>query len=128
MFREAFDGSLADMFFWDYAVKFAIKAKGSPGMGISRCPSVSDSEPTVSASERCLYCGKTGHRASSNVHKNEIAEGGGAYSQDKLSKALANIANDQQLTAELKKRWTGRIKAFWAKMKSGTEDIESSSY
>ena len=128
MFREAFEGSLAEMFFWDYAVKFAIKARGSPGMGPEKCPKVGDSESTVSMSERCLFCGKAGHRASSSIHKHEIAEGGGGYSQENLKKALANIANDQKLTADLKRRWSGRIKAFWAKMQSGTEDVESSSY
>ena len=28
MFREVFEGALAEMFFWDYAKKFAIKASG----------------------------------------------------------------------------------------------------
>ena len=113
---------------WDYAKKFAIKARGSPGMGQSRCPNVSDSETRVGASERCLFCGKAGHRASSNIHKHEMAECGAGYSQENLSKALANIAKDDKLTAELKKRWSGRIKAFWAKMQNGTEDVRSSSH
>ena len=128
MFREAFEGALSDIMWWDYAKKFAIKARGSPGMGPSRCPNVSDSQPKVGASERCLFCGKAGHRASSNIHKHEMAEGGAGYSQENLSKALANIAKDDRLTAELKKRWSGRIKAFWAKMQNGTEDVRSSSH
>ena len=128
MFREVFEGSLAEMFFWDYAKKFAVKARGAAGMGPSKCTKVSESEPAVGASERCLFCGKAGHRASSNIHKHELAEGGGCYSQENLRKALATIANDVKLNAELKKRWSTRIKAFWAKMQDGTEDVESSSH
>ena len=58
MFREAFEGALAEMFFWDYAKKFAIKAKGAAGMGPSKCSAVSDSESSVSMSERCLFAEK----------------------------------------------------------------------
>ena len=128
MFREVFEGALAEMFFWDYAKKFAIKARGAPGMGPRRNANDTDSESTVSKSERCLFCGKAGHRASSSIHKHEMAEGAGCYSQDNLRKALATITSDTKLSAELKKQWTIRIKAFWAKMQNGMEDLESSSH
>ena len=38
MFREAFDGAMAEMFFMTYAANFAVKARGCPGMGRRRDP------------------------------------------------------------------------------------------
>ena len=125
MFGEVFEGALAEMFFWTYALKFAIKARGCPGMAPWRGPKSLDQNTKVSSTERCLFCGKPGHRADSGIHQDELAEGSGAYSDDRMKKALTTISNDTKLSAEHKKRWSNRVKAFWAKLLAGTEDEHS---
>ena len=125
MFREVFEGSLAEMFFWTYALKFAVKARGSPGMAPWRGTKSLEQNQKVSSTERCLFCGKPGHRACSAVHQDEYAEGSGVYSNDQMKKALKNIAGDGKLSADNKKRWSGRVKAFWAKLLAGTEEEQS---
>ena len=116
MFREAFEGTWSDMFFWNYAPKFAIKARGCPGMAPWKNPNLATEAPTAKSQDRCLLCGKKGHRADSDVHKQELAEGSRTVSPDQLSAALANIAKDSSLNAEQKRSWSARTRSFWSKL------------
>lgn len=125
MYREVFMGALAEMFFWSYAPKFAIKARGCLGMG-PRPPVKQASAPAKShGSDRCLVCGKAGHRADSDVHAREIAEGRLTYSKSQLRCALAEVNGDDSLSAERKRHWTGRITKYWEKAGSGAKASES---
>ena len=83
--------------------------------------SASSKESTGSPSDRCLFCGESGHRATSDIHKHESSEGSALQSQDQKRKALAAIANDSKLTADNKRRWSGRVKAFWDKIGTSEE-------
>lgn len=126
MFREAFEGALAEMFFWTYAAKFAKIARGCPGMGPSRHLPPSTSASGGSSKDRCLFCGKAGHRADSGVHRLEVAEGGATYSQGQAKKALAAISDDTKMSADLKRKWAVRVRAFWAKLTTDGGDSGSS--
>ena len=125
MFREAFDNSLAEMFFMNYAPKFATMARGCPGMAPFKDVRESSSAAKASSKDRCLVCGKPGHRADSDVHKAEFAEGSMSRSPEQLKSALAYIASDATLNAEQKRSWSARIKAFWAKMKADSHQEDS---
>ena len=89
MFGEVFEGTLADMFFLSYAPKFAVKARGCPGMGPWKDVKLAANAPSAKSKDRCLVCGKPGHRADSDVHKAELAEGSMAMSPEQMSSALA---------------------------------------
>ena len=118
MFREVFDGTMSHMFWWTYSMKFSAKASGCAGMGPSKKDHGSGGSG-ASSSGRCLVCGEAGHTAASDVHQDDMAEGGMAYSQGQLRKALATVASDTTLTAESKKHWSGRIKKYWAALERG---------
>lgn len=115
MFRVVYTGTMAEMFFMDYAKSFAIKAAGCPGMGQLTCTIVGSKQngKLNIGDSICLYCGKRGHRADSPAHQAEMAEGGTASKQQLLEAALANIARDSRLQADKKKYWSNRIKSFW---------------
>ena len=115
MFREAFEGTLPEMVFSQYASKFAVKAQGCPGMAPWKDPKLATNAEKAKSKDRCLLCGKSGHRADSDVHKAELAEGSVNMSSEQLSAALANIAKDSGLNAEQKRSWSERIRAFWRK-------------
>ena len=125
MFREAFDNSLAEMFFMNYAPKFATMARGCPGMAPFKDVREATAATKASAKDRCLVCGKPGHRADSDVHKAELAEGSRSMSPEQLRSALAYIASDATLNAEQKRSWSARIKAFWAKLKEDSRQEDS---
>ena len=121
MFREVFEGALAEMFFWNYAPKFAVKARGCPGMAPWKDMRLATNATKAKSQDRCLLCGKAGHRADSDVHKAELAEGSLSTSSDQLSGALSNIAKDQGLNAEQKRSWSARVRSFWSKLKTDTQ-------
>ena len=125
MFREAFDNSLAEMFFMNYAPKFATMARGCPGMAPFKDVREASSAAKASSKDRCLVCGKPGHRADSDVHKADFAEGSMSTSPEQLKSALAYVASDATLNAEQKRSWSARIKAFWAKLKADSRQEES---
>ena len=118
MYREVFTGSLAEMFWWDFAKKFAMKARGCAGMA----PWTGGHLPkgVSSASDRCLYCGERGHRASDPRHQLEGAEGSAQLTDDNLNAALSTITKDRSLNAEQKKHWKSRIRAFWGTMRASS--------
>ena len=64
MFREVFEGAMADMFFSTFAAKFAIKHSAAPGLAPWKGPSASKGASRASSRDRCLRCGKVGHKAS----------------------------------------------------------------
>lgn len=118
MFREVFDNGLAEMFLMQSAKDFALKTAGCPGMGPARSVSSSRSKgsnPEVNAN-RCLFCGKSGHHATSGVHASQLAEGNVSYSQSQLQQALSVISNDSAMSNDQKRTWMTRIKAYFAKM------------
>ena len=125
MFREAFDSSLAELWFVSYAPKFARMARGCPGMAPFKDVREAAAATSASSNDRCLVCGKKGHRADSDVHKAEIAEGALSMSPGKLKSALAYIASDATLNAEQKRSWSARIKAFYAKMTKNSREEDS---
>ena len=118
MFREVFEGSLAELFFSSYAPKFAVKARRCPGMAPWKDMKLATNAVKATSKDRCLLCGKSGHRADSDVHKAELAEGSLTTSSDQLSIALANIAKDSGLNAEQKRSWSERIRGFWKKLQA----------
>ena len=79
----------------------------------------------ASPNDRCLFCGKKGHRSTSDIHALELAEGGLKASQDQLTAALANIAKDETLSAEQKRTWASRINGFFAKMEAGKHNASA---
>ena len=125
MFREAFDSALAELWFVSYAPKFARMARGCAGMAPFKDVREATAATSARPNDRCLVCGKKGHRADSDVHKAEIAEGGLSMSPDKLKSALAYIASDDTLNAEQKRSWSARIKAFYAKMTADSHREDS---
>ena len=124
MFREVFEGALAEMFFSSYAPKFAVKARGCPGMAPKKDAKIAANVHNAKSNDRCLVCGKPGHRADSDVHKDELAEGSLTMSQSQMSSALAYVAKDSSLDAGQKKLWSTRIRAFWNKLKMANQDVE----
>jgi hypothetical protein len=122
MFREVFDGAMAELFWMGYAQDFAIRARGCPGMGPVVRAGLSERSSKVSKTTRCLYCGKAGHRADSEVHQDELAMGGTGRSSMQLNKALTEINSDKTLSASLKKTWSVRTRAFWATMRAKDQD------
>ena len=54
MLREAYDGALAEMFFWSYSARFAVKARGCPGMSTRPTLAIKDKEDDVKSTDRCL--------------------------------------------------------------------------
>ena len=129
MFREVFDGSMAEMFWMGYAQDFAIRARGCPGMGPVARGEQSEKPSKASGTMRCLFCGKAGHRADSEVHQDELAVGGAGHSNMQLRQALAEIASDRTLSAAQKKTWSVRTRAFWATVhaKDQNDDAVASS-
>ena len=125
MFREAFDSALAELWFVSYAPKFARMARGCAGMAPFKDVREAAAATSARPNDRCLVCGKKGHRADSDVHKAELAEGGLSMSSDKLKSALAYIASDDTLNAEQKRSWSARIKAFYAKMTADSHREDS---
>lgn len=122
MYRAVFAGGNAEQFFWNKAMKFAPKMRGCPGMSPwagSVCSEVQSSSSKGKSGLRCLVCGKPGHRADSEIHQEQMAEGSGAYSVEEMQKALRYVQQDRSLQANKKKEWSGRIKAFWAALKAG---------
>ena len=128
MYRHVYDSASAEMFFWNYATKFAVRSRGRPGMAPKRLPNA----PTVSAAaakesrDICLFCGKRGHKSDSGVHQQELAEGSAAYSPHRLQSALSNIAQDNSLNAERKQHWSSRIRGYWSKLRGGGHDAPAS--
>ena len=100
MFREVFEGALAEMFFWSYAPRFAVKARGCPGMAPWNSMKEATAAADASPNDRCLFCGLKVHRSTSDIHALEMAEGGLKASGDQLETALSNIAKDKSLSAE----------------------------
>ena len=125
MFREAFEGALAEMFFVTYAPKFAKKARGCAGMAPFKDVKEVAGATAATSNDRCLVCGKPGHRASSDVHKAELAEGSLSTSPEQLKSALEYIAHDATLNAEQKRSWSARTKAFWGKMRKDSHNEDS---
>ena len=117
MFREVFEGAMSDMWFATFAAKFAYKHRGSSGLSPWRGSGVQQRGSQASARDRCLRCGKAGHKASDARHANDVAEGGTAGAQDELRAALSTIENDDELARADKKRWSTRIRAFWAALR-----------
>lgn len=122
MFREVFEGTLAEMFFWNYAPKFAVRARGCAGMAPWKDAKIATDARKANCNDRCLLCGKTGHRADSDVHKADLAEGALTTSSEQLKEALATIAKDATLNVEQKRSWSARIKAFWKKLQVESND------
>ena len=112
------------MFLMQYAKDFAKRTSGCPGMGPSRKRANVDSRHENGGSSRCLFCGKTGHRATSGVHASELAEGNASYSQSQLQRALSEVSNESSLSNDQKRTWVTRIKAYFSKMKDeGTRNV-----
>ena len=118
MFREAFDGAMAEMFFMTYAANFAIKARGCPGMGRRKLTAKSSSSESGTSS-RCLLCGEKGHLATSPIHQEELAEGSVSLTPQKLQAVLAKLDAEKTMAADKRKAWKKRIKGFWASVKAG---------
>ena len=116
MLREAYDGALAEMFFWTYSSRFAIKARGCPGMSTRPTLAIKDKDGAVKSTDRCLACGKAGHLASSAKHKRELAEGSAQETGVMMKSALAEISDDKSLSSADKRSWLARIRAFYAKI------------
>ena len=121
MYREVYAGANAEQYFWNKAKQFAVKARGSPGMSpwIGTAGASSNLKSVNKGHERCLVCGKPGHRATAEIHQEQMAEGAAAYSVSQMQQALDVVGQDNSLTADKKKSWSGRIKAFWAALKAG---------
>jgi len=123
MYREVFDNAMAEMFFIQHAKTFAVMARGCAGMAPTKGLSITSTSASSDKHCRCLYCGKLGHRP--DQHANELSEGDVGDTQMQLQKALTHVANDSKLSAELKRNWSTRIKAFWAKIKGGGSVAEA---
>ena len=121
MYREVYAGANAEQYFWNKAKQFASKARGCPGMSpwTNTAGGNSNSNKATKGHERCLVCGKRGHRSDAEIHQEQMAEGAAAYSESQMQQALGVVAQDNSLTADKKKTWSGRIKAFWAALKTG---------
>ena len=122
MFRKVFTGTMAEMFFRDFARDFAVKARGCPGMA-AWTPSTSSSEPKINTNEICLKCGERGHKASDPRHQAELAEG--SASPEQMRQALAKVESYKSLSTDQKKHWSLRIKGFWKKLSGDGGDAES---
>ena len=128
MFREVYAGAMAEQYFWSVSKTWAVKARGCPGMSswaASASSTTSRSSAGGGGQERCLVCGKIGHRSNSPIHQEESAEGAVTYSDEQKGKALAEIKKDGSLSAEKKKQWMGRVNGFWAALKREVHDEES---
>ena len=112
MFRRVYMGTMAEMFFRDFARDFAVKARGCPGMA-AWTASAHDSKQ-VSSNEICLKCGECGHKATDPRHQAELAEG--SASPEQLRQALSNVASNKKLNPDGRKQWSARIKAFYSKV------------
>ena len=128
MFRMVYAGGSAEQYFWNRAIKYAPKVRGCPGMSPWSSATDDDKKSTASTgrkSDRCLVCGKPGHRSDSELHQAQLAEGSGAYSESEMKKALNYIKQDSSLSADKKKEWCGRTKAFWAALKVTDRCVEA---
>ena len=120
MYRAVYAGANAEHYFWGQAQLFAKRARGCPGMSPWQTHDASQSHNSAGRGhERCLVCGKRGHKSSTQTHETQLAEGAAAYSSEQMQAAISIVARDSALSAEKKKEWTGRIKAFWATLKEG---------
>ena len=127
MFREVFNNGLAEMFLMQSAKDFALKTAGCPGMGPAKSKGSSSSSGSRQdgSSNRCLFCGKAGHHATSGVHASELAEGNVSYSQSQLQQALTAITNDSSMSNDQKRTWMTRVKAYFAKMGGDGHNVAS---
>ena len=127
MFRMVYAGGSAEQYFWNRAIKYAPKVRGCPGMSPWSTTDDEKKSPAVTGrkTDRCLVCGKPGHRSDSALHQAQLAEGSGAYSESEMKKALDYIKQDSSLSPEKKKEWSGRTKAFWAALRVTDRCVEA---